>query len=946
LDAERWKQVDDLLQRALRLPPAQRRPFLEQACEEDEELEREVSSLLASHQNAGSFLEKPALDNTETVLAVAAGEDELIGSTVAHHRILEKLGGGGMGVVYKAEDTRLHRQVALKFLPDELSQTPAALARFRREAQAASALNHPNICIVHDVGEEGNRVFIVMEYLQGRTLKHLIAKRPVPLELLINLAIQICDGLEAAHAHGIVHRDVKPANIFVSDEGRAKILDFGIAKITGIEVPEFRNDRPQARVSDLQQLTATGSAMGTLDYMSPEQLRGEPLDSRSDLFSFGAVLYEMTGGISPFSGNDRAEICEAILNKDPKNLREINRAVPWALERIAGKCLQKNPGARYQQVSEIRADLERLKYKTDWVRRLRRGRGWLALAAGVICLAIATYLLSRPLRPPHVSGYVQLTNDGRGKGPSEGALVTDGSRLYFGEGSGMSAIIAQVAASGGETSALPDAPSGDPEIQDISPSHSELLASSYMGFLQEFGWPLWVMPLPAGAPHRVGNISMSCAAWSPDGREIAYVTGHDLYRAQRDGSNAREIASLPGTAFWLRWSPDGSRLRMTIGNPLSRAGVLALWEVMANGSSSHAFLRDWNQPSAACCGNWTPDGKFYVFQATRERKTEVWATRERIGRFDVFGKTNQPMQLTAGQLDSLAPLPSLDGKKLYVVGQKLRGELTRYDSRSGQWVPYLSGASEEFAAFSRDGQWVAYASFPDGSLWRSRIDGTDRLQLTSLPMQALMPSWSPDAKRVAFQAMKPGQPWNINVVSTDGGTPEPVWTEPRNQTRPTWSADGTSIAFSYFPGPETANGIQVVNLATHERTKLPRSEWLLIPAWSPDGRYIVARHSDHHVIKLFDLQTQQWTELVRSELNWFNWSHDGRRVYFEQHGDVHAVMRVSLDTRKVEKVVSLQNLKRAGANGSFWFGLAPDDSPVVLRDTGTQEIYSLDWEAP
>ncbi|MBV9442926.1 MAG: serine/threonine-protein kinase [Acidobacteriaceae bacterium] len=935
-----------MLQRALRLPAAERHPFLAQSCEEDEELEREVSSLLASHQAAGSFLEKPALDNTETVLAVAADEDELIGSTVAHHRILEKLGGGGMGVVYKAEDTRLHRQVALKFLPDELSQNPAALARFRREAQAASALNHPNICIIHDVGEQGNRAFIVMEYLQGRTLKHLIAKRPVPLQLLINLAIQICDALEAAHTHGIVHRDIKPANIFVSDNGRAKVLDFGIAKITGTEAPDGRGDPPQAIVVAQQHLTATGSAMGTLDYMSPEQIRGEPLDSRSDLFSFGAVLYEMAAGVPPFSGKDRAEIYDAIVNQDPQSLKAINQAVPRALVRIVSTCLQKNVHARYQQASEIRADLEQLKRNCEWLRRLRDARGWLMLDAGLFSLAIAGYFLLRPLPPPRLSNYVQLTNDGRGKGPSEGAVVTDGSRLYFGEGSGMSSVIAQVSTSGGETSALPDAPSGEPEIQDISPNHAELLTSSYMGFSQEFGWPLWVMPLPAGAARRIGNLSMSCAAWSPDGREIAYVTGHDLYRAQRDGSNARKIAGLPGTAFWLRWSPDGSRLRMTIGNPLSRSGVLALWEVMANGSSSHAFLRDWNQPPAACCGNWTPDGKFYVFQATRERKTEVWATRERIGWLHFLGRANQPVQLTGGQLDSLAPLPSLDGKKLYVIGQKLRGEVIRYDAKLGQWVSFLSGVSAEFTAFSRDGQWVAYSSFPDGTLWRSRIDGTDRLQLTSAPLQALMPSWSPDAKRVTFQAMRPGQPWNIYVVSADGGAPEPVWTEPRNQTRPTWSADGTSVAFSYFPGPETANGIQVVNLATHKRIKLPGSEWLLIPIWSPDGRYIIARHSDHHEIKLFDVQTQQWTELVHSELNWFNWSHDGRQIYFEQHGDVHAVMRVSLDTRKVDEVVSLQNLKRTGANGGFWFGLAPDDSPVVLRDTGTQEIYALDWESP
>lgn len=738
----------------------------------------------------------------------------MAGSTLSHYRLIEKLGSGGMGVVYKAEDTRLNRHVALKLLPDELGNDPAALARFRREARAASSLNHPNICTVHDVGEQTDRTFIVMEYLEGRTLKQEISGHPLQLELLVAMAIQICEGLAAAHANGIVHRDIKPANIFVSPNSHIKILDFGIAKIQNVEAFELRNDAPQAIASDPHQLTAAGSALGTLEYMSPEQVRGEPLDSRSDLFSLGSVLYEMATGTPPFRGETRAEVYDAILHKDANSLRQINRALPTELEQIVGRCLQKDPRARYQQIAKIQADLE-LKQRADWLRRFHHARAGLALAAVVVCLALAAYTVLRPPPPPRVSGYVQLTNDGQGKGVSTGAMVTDGARLYFGEGSGMSTVIAQVPTSGGETSSLPEAPAGEPEVQDISPSHSELLASSYMGFSQEFGWPLWLVPLPAGAPRRIGNISMSCAAWSPDGREIAYVTGRDLYRSLRDGSNPRRIANLPGTAFWLRWSPDGSRLRMTIGSPLARTGVLTLWEVSANGASSRAFLPDWNQPPAACCGNWTPNGKYFVFQATREGKTEIWVTRERLALLDSFRKPDQPVQLTGGQLDSMTPLPGLDGKKLYVVGQKLRGETVRYDSKAGQWVSFLSGRSAEFTTFSRDWQWVAYASSPDGSLWRSRIDGSDRLQLTSQPLRATMPSWSPDGKRIAFQSMRPGQPWNIYVVSSDGGAPEAVWPEKHDQGRPTWSADGNSIVFGSFPGPEAANGIRVVNLTTH-----------------------------------------------------------------------------------------------------------------------------------
>jgi Tol biopolymer transport system component len=870
------------------------------------------------------------------------------GTKLGPYEIVAPLGAGGMGEVYRARDVRLGRDVAIKILPASFSEDADRLHRFEHEARILSTLNHPNLLAIYDVGEQDGVHFLVSELLEGESIRQRIQKGGVPGRKAIQYAVQIAKGLAAAHDKGIVHRDLKPENLFLIADSRVKILDFGLAK--------------QAATHDSKEgatltspATQPGMVLGTIGYMSPEQVRGQAADSRSDIFSFGAILYEMFAGTRAFEGSSSVETMHAILKEDPPEITKASKKIPPETDRLIRRCLEKAPEERFQSARDLAFALEALSSGSGIAAAsafshpdrvlafpISNWRFWAAFAAGLLVALLGALWLRHPA--PALE-FVQLTNDSYAKNNIgwpppvfDTPLATDGARLYLTVNLDTGATPAQVSIRGGETVPihLPLSYSGF-QLLGNSADGSELLVESFMG--TEVEVPIWIVPALGGSPRRLGALTAHDVAWSSDKQFVAFASGNGLFLLDTNNGK-REIFTANGVVFWPRWSPDGKRLRFTVEDSSTLSSTL--WEVHADGTNPHILLPGWNKPSIECCGEWTHDGRAYVFQTGTFAHSDLWAVAEGL-----FGES-RPFRLTSGPLSFSAPLPSPDGQWLYMVGTQRRYELVRLELVSGLATPLASVPSLESIDYSRDGKWMVYVSHPDGILWRSRADGSDRLQLTYPPIIARAPKWSPDGTQIAFVGTRAGQPLQIQLVAAEGGSTQAVFSEARNQGSPTWLPDGQSLIFGRQPWLESSKSTPVllekVNLRTHQLSDVAGSDDMLAPAVSLDGKFLAALHTVGTQVALYEFATGKWNILDQASMYQLAWAPDSSAVYFiTRHGELYSYRVANRQLKSVMKVAGHMTVMGSQLEGMGFLLIGPDGAPLLIRDQRSSQLYALKW---
>jgi len=934
MSSDRWQQIEELYHAALKLELRQRAAFLEQACSGDEDLRRELESLLAADAQAENFIESPALEMAAQALA-DAGPPTLVGKKLGAYQILSPLGAGGMGEVYKARDTRLKRTVAIKVLPPDKTSDPERKCRFVQEARAASALNHPNIITIHDIGGEDGIDFVVMEYVAGKTLGQVIPRRGLKLKEVLKYAVQIADALAKAHAAGIVHRDLKPGNIMVDESGLVKVLDFGLAKLT--ERPQVVEDE---LTGTMPPWTDEEAILGTAAYMSPEQAGGKAVDARSDIFSFGSVLYEMVTGQRAFQGDSKMSILAAVLNLEPKPASEISRALPHDLEKIISRCLRKDPSRRFQHMIDLKLALEDLKEEsasgqlglkdgTDSSGKPRRFSllRWVTLAVAGVSLAVAGWFwLGRSTTQPGDSLIsVPLTSyPGLERQP---CFSPDGNQVAF---------------------------SWNGEKQDNFDIYVKLIATGDQRRLTT-------------APE-----ADSSPAWSPDGNFLAFVRAGPgvkaaVYRVSPLGGQERKVADIspftwPGGGAFLHyyaggltWTPNGESLIVSDRN--SDSGQLCLFLLSVESGEKRRLTSPSEKAVIDSQPAFAPDGRTLAF--IRESSTAGARDIYLLPLSENLQPIGEPKRLTFDSQMTFRPVWTAEGREivfssgpvlsphLFRIAASLSGKrqrlaavgedgsepaishrrqrlvYTRELRDENIWRVEVSGPDGTISApiklisstrvdreaqFSPDGKKIVFSSNQTGNfeIWTCDSDGSNAQRLTSLVGYCIDPQWSPDGEWIAFSSLKIR--WEFYVISANGGKPKRLSSSPANDGGARWSRDGKWIYFQSDRSGE--NQVWKMPAGGGEARRLTTMGGIWGGLWaleSPDGQWVYHSHGNNSLWKVPRDGGEDTQVLESVDWNAFGIVKEG--IYFIPKPDAAGRSSIQFFNFSTKKIRSISTIK-------------------------------------